>query len=272
MAFIAGMVNVASFLIFFSFSSNVTGYFAIFAAEMTKGDYYQVLMVIGWIFLFFAGSFTSNFIVIHFRRRGQYTAHAVPVILEMGCLLMVGLYGQFAYQETLRETEALLAIMFFAMGLQNGLTAGISNFAVKTTHLTGATTDLGILLSMFTKEKFRNNTELVNKAKLIASTFFAFITGALTAGLIYPMLQFGIFYVVCILLTLVVLYDVIYVGLLRLVMTLRTRHLSPTPPSIPHRTTAQRRALTTPFVSGKDPAREKASAGQPSRCEETTVR
>jgi uncharacterized membrane protein YoaK (UPF0700 family) len=272
MAFIAGMVNVASFLIFFSFSSNVTGYFAIFAAEMTKGNYYQVLMVVGWIFLFFAGSFTSNFIVIHFRSRSPYAAHAVPAILEMGCLLIVGLYGQFAYQETLRETEGLLAMMFFAMGLQNGLTAGISNFAVKTTHLTGATTDLGILLSMFTKEKFRHNTELVNKAKLIGSTFFAFIAGALTAGLIYPAWQFEIFFVVCLLLMVVVLYDILYVGLLRLLMTFRTKRSWLTPRSIPHRTTAQRRVSTTPFVSGKDPARAKASVAQPSRCEETTAR
>jgi len=271
MGFVAGMVNVASFLIFLSFSSNVTGYFAIFAAELAKGDYYQVLVVVGWIFIFFAGSFTSNFIVIHFRRRGPYAAHAVPVILEMGCLLIVGLYGQFAYQETLRETEALLAIMFFAMGLQNGLTAGISNFAVKTTHLTGATTDLGILVSMFTKEQFRTNTELVNKAKLVASTFGAYIAGALAAGVVYPWLQFGIFYVACMLLTVAVLYDVVYAGMLRL-KAMQLRRLMSTRPSALRRTTAQTPMLKVPFVSGKDPARAKASVAQPSRCEETTAR
>jgi hypothetical protein len=46
-------------------------------------------------------------------------------------------------QKTLEETEALVALMLFATGLQNGLTASISNFSVKTTHLTGTTTDLG---------------------------------------------------------------------------------------------------------------------------------
>jgi uncharacterized membrane protein YoaK (UPF0700 family) len=58
------------------------------------------------------------------------------------CLLFVGIYGQFYYQKTLEETEYLVALMLFATGLQNGLTASISNFSIKTTHLTGTTTDL----------------------------------------------------------------------------------------------------------------------------------
>lgn len=238
-AFAAGMVNVASFLIFFSFSSNVTGYFAIFAAEMVKGNFYQVFMIVGWIFLFFSGSFTSNFIIIHFNNRRRYLAHALPIVLEMVGLLIVGVYGQFFYQETLRETEGLLAIMFFAMGLQNGLTAGISNFAVKTTHLTGATTDLGILLSMFTKSEFRIKPELVNKAKLIASTFGAFIAGALTAGIAYPYLQFRLFYVVCGFLAVVVLYDGYRVATLRFANRSRRKGSYPSLASTPRQTTVR---------------------------------
>ena len=83
-----------------------------------------------------------------------YFAHALPIVLEILCLLAVGIYGQFYYEKTLAETEALVALMLFATGLQNGLTASISNFSVKTTHLTGTTTDLGILASMFTQKKF----------------------------------------------------------------------------------------------------------------------
>jgi uncharacterized membrane protein YoaK (UPF0700 family) len=153
-AFSAGMVNIASLLIFFSFSSNVTGHYAILAAEVVRGNIYQVAVVLGWIFLFFFGSFVSNLIVIHFNKINMYVAHAAPIVLEILCLMIVGIYGQFFYEETLIETEILMALMLFAMGLQNGLTASISNFAVKTTHLTGTTTDLGILFSMFTKKSF----------------------------------------------------------------------------------------------------------------------
>lgn len=206
-AFVAGMVNVASFMIFLSFSSNVTGYYAILAAEIVKGNYHQFLIVGSWIFFYFFGSFTSNLIIIHFNSKNRYLAHAIPVILEAICLLSVGIYGDLFYRETLKETEILLSLMIFAMGLQNGLTASISNFAVKTTHLTGATTDLGILLSMFTKKQYRNSPELVGKAKLVLSITLSFTTGAIVSGFIYQVIMFKIFYVVCACLAVVIGYD-----------------------------------------------------------------
>lgn len=214
-AFTAGMVNVASFIIFMSFSSNVTGYFAIFAAEMVKGNYYQVLVVASWILLFFFGSFFANLVVIHVNSKNKYIAHAIPVILEIICLVSVGIYGQFFYQETLTETEYMLSLMLFAMGLQNGLTASISNFSVKTTHLTGATTDLGILFSMFTKKQFRNNPELRDKAKLILSITSSYVTGAIIAGCIYQYVQFKLFYIVCLFLLVVLAYDLYTLKVLR---------------------------------------------------------
>ncbi len=214
-AFVAGMVNVASLMIFFAFSSNVTGYYAIFASEVVKGNWHQLLMVGSWIFLYFLGSFTSNLIVIHFNSKNKYLAHAIPIMLEIACLLTVGIYGNSFYQETLTETEALLSLMIFAMGLQNGLTASISNFAVKTTHLTGATTDLGILFSMFTKKHFRENKELVGKAKLILSIAVSFMAGAIVSGFIYQAIMFKLFYVVSGFLVIVIGYDMYKLKILK---------------------------------------------------------
>ena len=222
-AFTAGMVNVASFMIFLSFSSNVTGYYAIFAAELVKGNYYQVLVVASWIGLFFFGSFFANLVVIHVNSKNQHLAHAIPIVLEILCLLAVGIYGQFFYQETLTETEYMLSLMLFAMGLQNGLTASISNFTVKTTHLTGATTDLGILLSMFTKKTFRSNPELRAKATLILSITASYVVGAIVAGCIYKYVQFRLFYIVSVCLLIVLAYDMYTLKVLRLIVNWRRR-------------------------------------------------
>lgn len=206
-AFTAGTINIASLLIFLSFTSNVTGHYAILAAEISKGNWTQVAVVGGWIFLFFFGSFLSNLIVISFNKRSKYFAHAMPIVLEILCLLFVGIYGQFYYQKTLEETEYLVALMLFATGLQNGLTASISNFSVKTTHLTGTTTDLGILFSMFTQKKFRKNGELVGRAKLLMSIMLAYVCGAVFSGLTYYYLEFRVFYVICLCLLVVIGYD-----------------------------------------------------------------
>lgn len=217
-AFSGGMVNVASLLIFFSFSSNVTGHYAILASEIVKGNLYQTGVVFAWIFLFFFGSFLSNLIVIHLSKFNTYLAHSIPLILEIICLMTVGIYGQFFYLETLLETEIMLGIMLFAMGLQNGLTASISNFAVKTTHLTGTTTDLGILFSMFTKKEYRENEELRGKAKLLSSIAISYLSGAIISGLLYFNTGFQVFYIVSIFLTIVISYDLYKIRFTRYIM------------------------------------------------------
>ncbi|MDP2160994.1 MAG: YoaK family protein [Flavobacterium sp.] len=217
-AFSGGMVNVASLLIFFSFSSNVTGHYAILASEIVKGNLYQTGVVFAWIFLFFFGSFLSNLIVIHLSKFNTYLAHSIPLILEIICLMTVGIYGQFFYSETLLETEILLGIMLFAMGLQNGLTASISNFSVKTTHLTGTTTDLGILFSMFTKKEYRENEELRGKAKLLSSIAISYLSGAIISGLLYFNTGFQVFYIVSIFLTIVISYDLYKIRFTRYIM------------------------------------------------------
>lgn len=206
-AFTAGTINIASLLIFLSFTSNVTGHYAIFAAEISQGNWTQVAVVAGWIFLFFFGGFVANLSVINFNKKSKYFAHALPIVLEILCLLVVGIYGQFYYEKTLAETEALVALMLFATGLQNGLTASISNFSVKTTHLTGTTTDLGILASMFTQKKFRKSPELMGKAKLLLSIMTAYVLGAIFSGLTYYSLEFRVFYVISVCLLVVIGYD-----------------------------------------------------------------
>lgn len=206
-AFTAGTINIASLLIFLSFTSNVTGHYAIFAAEISQGNWSQVAVVGGWIFLFFFGGFVANMSVIYLNKKSKYFAHSFPIFLEILCLLAVGFYGQFFYEKTLQETEALVALMLFATGLQNGLTASISNFSVKTTHLTGTTTDLGILASMFTQKKFRKNPELIARAKLLMSIMAAYVLGAIFSGLTYYSLEFRVFYVISICLLVVIGYD-----------------------------------------------------------------
>jgi Protein of unknown function (DUF1275). len=52
-AFAAGMINVASWMLLFSFTSNVTGSYAILAEEISKGSWFQVLVVSLWLSLFF---------------------------------------------------------------------------------------------------------------------------------------------------------------------------------------------------------------------------
>lgn len=164
---IAGMVNVSSLVLFFSFTSNITGHYAILAEEIANGNWFQVVVVLFWVSLYFIGSFISNFLIINSSKKHIFVAHSIPMILEMLCFFVVGFYGQFYCKETLTETEFLVSVLLFAMGLQNGLTASISNFSLKTTHLTGLTTDLAMHFSMLTKQEFRTMPAVIEKTKLL---------------------------------------------------------------------------------------------------------
>ncbi len=206
-AFVAGTINVTSLMIFFAFTSNVTGHYAILASEIARGNLSQAVVVLGWIMLFFLGGFLSNLIVINLNKYNKYVAHSIPLVLEIICVLFVGFYGDFYYQNTLQETELLVGVLLLAMGLQNGLTASISNFQIKTTHLTGATTDMAILCAMFSKKEYRSNIALTHRAKLLAAIFIAYISGAIAAGILYQHFAFKTFYAISFVLFSIIYYD-----------------------------------------------------------------
>ncbi len=206
-AIIAGMVNVASLVLFYSFTSNLTGHFAILSQEIANGKWFQMLVVFFWILLFFSGSFLSNNLIINSSKKNAFISHSIPMILEIACFVFVGIYGQFFYTETLTQTEILVSVLLFSMGLQNGLTASISNFQVKTTHLTGLTTDLAIHLSMLTKKKYRANIQVVQKTKLMAAIMGSYITGGIVSGLIIHYVQFQVFYFISFAMLGVLSYD-----------------------------------------------------------------
>ncbi|WP_177765311.1 YoaK family protein [Flavobacterium sp. I3-2] len=206
-AFTAGTINIASLIIFLNFTSNITGHYAILSAEISKGNWGQVGVVALWIILFFLGNFLSNLIVINVTKFNQYLAHALPLVLEIICLIFVGYYGNKYYSGQQNQTELLVALMLFSTGLQNGLTASISNFAIKTTHLTGTTTDLGILFSMFTMKKYRKNKALVSRAKVLLVIVISYLLGAIFAGIFYHYFKFYIFYLISVCLLVVIVYD-----------------------------------------------------------------
>ena len=209
-AFSAGMVNVASLIVFLAFTSNVTGHYAILAHKIANGDWMEATVILGWIALFFLGNVVSNLFIVN--GRSQYMKHALPLLLEISCLIFIGVYLQFYYASRLWETEMMVATVLFAMGLQNGLTASVSNMSLKTTHLTGLTTDLAIVFSLMTKKKHRNDQVVVEKAWLLGSVLISYMAGGVVAGVSYIALESNVFFVVSCLLALVIIFDVLHIA------------------------------------------------------------
>ena len=206
-AFVAGMVNVVSVIAFFAFSSNVTGHWTILTEELIKGHWYQVFVVFGWLFLFFFGAFLSNFLVNYIKKYSTLLAHSIPISLELVILVIIGYYGHNHYVESLEETVILVAGLIFSMGLQNGLVATISNGLVKTTHLTGLTTDLGIGISMYTKSENRKDKKLLERLRLHIAILVFYFAGGFFGGLIFGYIGFQVYYIIASVLGLVLYMD-----------------------------------------------------------------
>jgi uncharacterized membrane protein YoaK (UPF0700 family) len=86
-------------------------------------------------------------IMVNFARRRQLTSEfALPLLLEAALILCFGLMGTW-----LAHFEGLLVpftvvLLCFIMGLQNAVVTKLSNAVIRTTHMTGIVTDLGIEL------------------------------------------------------------------------------------------------------------------------------
>ncbi len=208
-ASVAGLVNVCSVIAFFAFASNVTGHFAVLSEELVKGHWHQIGAVGGWLAAFIAGAFMANLLVTTIGLRAPRFGRGLVLGLEIVLLVGVGYYGQFHYRETLSETEYLVGVLLFAMGLQNSLVATVSKGVVKTTHLTGLLTDLGMELSMITQRRFARDTELKFKLWLHVAILVTYVFGGIFGGFLFLQFGFVTFYIGGTLLGTIVVLDLL---------------------------------------------------------------
>lgn len=205
LSFVAGLVNVAGFLAVATLTTNVTGHFAFFVDEVLKLNFWQGFIYFLYIFSFFFGSFFSSFLVEFISRRNANYVYIVPTSIESLILFLIA----FLEKRFIAENSDFIACsLLFAMGLQNSLVTRISNATVRTTHLTGLFTDLGIELSqlLFYREKDTRNN-LISSVKLRLTIIGFFFIGGVIGGVFYSSLGLRILFLGTIILVMGIVYD-----------------------------------------------------------------
>jgi uncharacterized membrane protein YoaK (UPF0700 family) len=183
LSLVAGMVNVMGFLSIQRLTTNVTGHFAYFVDEVFKLNAWESFIFFLYIFFFFLGSFTSNFLIEWIGQRKQRLAYVTPILIEAMILFFVAVFG---IRLAAQSPHSLAFLLLFAMGLQNSLVTTISNAAVRTTHLTGLFTDLGIELSQLFFFKLKEQrSKLYASIKLRLTIISFFFLGGLGGGIVY---------------------------------------------------------------------------------------
>ena len=112
----------------------------------------------------------------------------VPVSIEALILSVVALVSDPVSED---QGMAVACALLFAMGLQNALVTRVSNSVVRTTHLTGLFTDLGIELSqVFFYRRPQQRQKLYSSIKLRGIIIVFFFIGGVVGG--YGFLLYGI--------------------------------------------------------------------------------
>jgi len=146
LAFVAGAINAGGFLAVQRYTSHMTGIVSSIADDLFLGQTALAMAGVSSLLAFIAGAATTAALVNWARRRDMHGEFALALAVEAVLLLIFGILG--ANLELLIDVfvPSTVLLLCFIMGLQNAMVTKISNAEIRTTHVTGVVTDLGIEL------------------------------------------------------------------------------------------------------------------------------
>lgn len=187
LSFIAGATNAGGFLAVGQYTSHMTGLLSAVADNLVLGQFALVAASLAAIAAFVGGAMTTALMVNWGLRRQLRSAFARPLVLESCLLLVFGLFGAAInlYAELFAPLTVLL--LCYIMGLQNAVITKISNAEIRTTHVTGLVTDIGIELGKLVyfnrspapTKVMANRRKLRIHSLLIAAFFAGGVLGAM---------------------------------------------------------------------------------------------
>jgi len=186
LCFVAGATNAGGFLAVGQYTSHMTGVVSSVADHLVLGQIGLALVGLASLVAFISGAMTTAWMVNWGLRRNLQSAYGRPLLLEAALLLIFGLFGTGINFFAGLFVPLTVLVLCFIMGLQNAVITKISNAEIRTTHVTGLVTDLGIELgklfyvNRLTREKMvmANRKKLRLHAKLISSFFVGGLLGA----------------------------------------------------------------------------------------------
>ena len=208
LAWVAGYVNVIGVVVCGVAVSHVTGTVSALGREVGAGEW-DLLKVAGWLLLWFLlGATVSGLAIGAARSRGWRSVYVVPMAIEALALagfgVLVAQRGAATAIDSPLATGAFdsgqwsaAALACLAMGLQNATITSISGGVVRTTHVTGVLTDVGIELARLLGRgngdaspvrDSASSGESLRRLALLASILGSFLFGAGIAAAAMPRL------------------------------------------------------------------------------------
>lgn len=184
LCFVAGAINAGGFLAVGMYTSHMSGVASSMADNAVLGQWLSVWIGLWSLLAFVGGAMITALMVRWALRRNLRSAYSRPLLVEALLLLVFGLFGAAIDARSVALVPYAVVLLCFIMGLQNALITKRSNAEIRTTHITGLVTDLGIELGNLVyinrsfpeaKKVRANRGKIASYLKLLGS----FVLGAL---------------------------------------------------------------------------------------------
>ncbi len=194
LSFLAGNINAGGWLACQRFVSHVTGFATLSGIFFEEGKWLEFLGTLSIPFFFLLGVMVSGFFSEKQMAEKVHGERFAPVMSLVALLLffvaMGGIYnffGVFGHEAKIQSDFILMACLCGACGLQNGAITSASGATIRTTHLTGLTTDLGLgLIRAEVHHLSPEKRAQERKGNLLRlGTILSFTLGSVVAAFIY---------------------------------------------------------------------------------------
>lgn len=182
LSFVAGTLNAVGFVIAGSFTANMTGNISMFAEFLGNRDVVLALSFLGLLGAFIAGAGLAALAMQIGERRRLRSCYAWAIVAE--AVILLGLGALLLWLPGGADEAHMVIVLSFVMGLQNAVTTMISRAHVRTTHVSGMATDIGIELAALVGDDSQRQTALP-KLRLHALTLASFAAGGVAGAVLF---------------------------------------------------------------------------------------
>lgn len=199
LGFQAGFINAFGFLACGRYVSHVTGFGTQIGIAVANEKLLFAIELLGMPLLFILGSFVSGLMTSARIERGlkprfDFVMLLLPIVIVFLALLgNYGFFGPFGEQLVQARDFILLFLLSFVCGMQNGCFAVLTKGQIRTTHLTGISTDIGTDLARIWFGRLTPRelelTKRVNFSRI--ATFVSFSVGSIASVFVCRHLEYG---------------------------------------------------------------------------------
>lgn len=193
-----GFINAGGFLATGRFVSHVTGFATLFGVDLANQKVDVAIGILSVPLFFLLGAFVAGLLIdrpIHKNQRPHFDW--VMTISAFALILAAtggesSKFGPFGETIGLQKSYLLLILLCLASGLQNAAITSSSGRSIRTTHLTGLTTDLGLGLSRLISFDFKDHAKKneIRANFLRVGSILSFIIGSALGAWIFMSIGF----------------------------------------------------------------------------------